>query len=74
MGAIVLFFMIFEIIDMKRIIWVEIIDVFIINITYSFDFNKKELEPIPFDNLPLTFADMFNLTKFTELLKGDKKD
>ena len=42
MGAIVLFFMIFEIIDKKRIIWVEIIDVFIINITYSFDFNKKE--------------------------------
>ena len=38
------------------------------------DFNKKELEPIPFGNLPLTFADMFNLTKFTELLKGDKKD
>ena len=40
----------------------------------EFDFNKKELEPIPFGNLPLTFADMFNLTKFTELLKGDKKD
>ena len=40
----------------------------------EFDFNKKELEPIPFGNLPLTFADMFNLTKFTELLKGDKKE
>ena len=40
----------------------------------EFDFNKKELEPIPFGNLPLTFADMFNLVKFTELLKGDKKE
>ena len=38
------------------------------------DFNKKELEPIPFGNLPLTFIDMLNLVKFTELLKGDKKD
>ena len=40
----------------------------------EFDFNKKELEPIPFGNLPLTFIDMLNLVKFTELLKGDKKD
>ena len=38
------------------------------------DFNKKELEPIPFGNLPLTLIDMLNLVKFTELLKGDKKD
>ena len=38
------------------------------------DFNKKELEPIPFGNLPLTFIDMLNLVKFTELLKGDKKE
>ena len=38
------------------------------------DFNKKELEPIPFGNLPLTFIDMLNLVKFTELLKGNKKD
>ena len=35
---------------------------------------KPKLEPIPFCDLPLTFADMFNLTKFTELLKGNKKD
>ena len=40
----------------------------------EFDFNKKELEPIPFGNLPLTFIDMLNLVKFTELLKGDKKE
>ena len=39
----------------------------------EFDFNKKELGPIPFDNLPLTFADTY-ITKFTELLKGNKKD
>ena len=38
------------------------------------DFEKKELEPIPFGDLPLTFIDMINLVKFTELLKGDKKD
>ena len=38
------------------------------------DFNKKELELIPFGNLPPTFIDMLNLPKFTELLKGDKKD
>ena len=38
------------------------------------DFNKKELEPIPFGDLPLTFIDMLNLVKFTELLKGDKKE
>ena len=40
----------------------------------EFDFNKKELEPIPFGNLPLTFIDMLNIELFTELLKGDKKD
>jgi hypothetical protein len=40
----------------------------------EFDFNKKDLEPIPFGNLPLTFIDMLNLVKFTELLKGDKKE
>ena len=38
------------------------------------DFNKKELEPIPFGQHQLTFIDMLNLVKFTELLKGDKKD
>ena len=38
------------------------------------DFNKKELEPIPFGNLSLTLNDMLNLVKFTELLKGNKKD
>ena len=38
------------------------------------DFNKKELEPIPFGNLPLTFTDMFNIELFTELLKGNKKE
>ena len=38
------------------------------------DFNKKDLEPIPFGDLPLTFTDMFNLGKFTELLEGNKKD
>ena len=38
------------------------------------DFNKKELEPIPFGNLPLTFIDMLNLVKFTELLEGNKKE
>ena len=40
----------------------------------EFDFNKKELEPIPFGNLPLTFIDMLNIELFTELLKGDKKE
>ena len=40
----------------------------------EFDFNKKELEPMPFGDLPLTFTDMFNIELFTELLKGDKKD
>ena len=38
------------------------------------DFNKKELEPMPFGQHQLTFIDMLNLVKFTELLKGDKKD
>ena len=38
------------------------------------DFEKKELEPIPFGDLPLTFIDMLNIELFTELLKGDKKD
>ena len=38
------------------------------------DFNKKELEPMPFGNLPLTFADMLNIELFTELLKGNKKE
>ena len=42
MGEISLFFVNFEIIDKKSIRCVEIIDVFIINITYSLDFNKKE--------------------------------
>ena len=40
----------------------------------EFDFNKKELEPMPFGNLPLTSIDMLNLPKFTELLKGNKKE
>ena len=35
---------------------------------------KPKLEPIPFGNLSLTLNDMRNLPKFTELLKGDKKD
>ena len=38
------------------------------------DFNKKDLEPISFGNLPLTFIDMLNIELFTELLKGDKKE
>ena len=38
------------------------------------DFNKKELEPMPFGNLPPTFIDMLNIELFTELLKGDKKE
>ena len=38
------------------------------------DFNKKEFEPIPFGDLPLTFADMLNIELFTELLKGNKKE
>ena len=38
------------------------------------DFNKKELEPMPFGDLPLTFIDMLNIELFTELLKGNKKD
>ena len=33
------------------------------------DFEKKELEP-----MPLTLIDMINVTKFTELLNGNKKD
>ena len=40
----------------------------------EFDFNKKELEPISFGEHQLTFTDMLNLVKFTELLKGNKKD
>ena len=40
----------------------------------EFDFDKKELEPIPFGNLPLTLNVMTDLDKFTELLKGNKKD
>ena len=40
----------------------------------EFDFDKKELEPMPFGDLPLTFIDMLNIELFTELLKGDKKD
>ena len=40
----------------------------------EFDFNKKELEPIPFGNLPPTFIDMLNIELFTELLKGNKKE
>ena len=38
------------------------------------DFNKKDLEPIPFGDLPPTFIDMLNIELFTELLKGNKKD
>ena len=38
------------------------------------DFNKKDLEPIPFGQDQLTFIDMLNLVQFTELLKGNKKD
>jgi hypothetical protein len=38
------------------------------------DFNKKELEPIPFGQDQLTFIDMLNLVKFTELLEGNKKE
>ena len=40
----------------------------------EFDFNKKELEPIPFGERPPTFIDIFDLGKFTELLEGNKKD
>ena len=40
----------------------------------EFDFDKKELEPMPFGDLPLTFIDMLNIELFTELLKGDKKE
>ena len=40
----------------------------------EFDFNKKDLEPISFGNLPLTFIDMLNLVKFTELLESNKKE
>jgi len=40
----------------------------------EFNFEKKELGPIPFGNLPLTFIDIFNIELFTELLKGNKKD
>ena len=35
---------------------------------------KSKLEPIPFCDLPFTLNVMLNLDKFTELLKGDKKD
>ena len=38
------------------------------------DFNKKDLEPIPFGQDQLTFIDMLNLVQFTELLKVNKKD
>ena len=39
------------------------------------DFKKKpKLEPIPFGNVSLTLNDILNLPKFTELLKGNKKD
>ena len=38
------------------------------------DFNKKDLEPIPFGHLPLTLTDMLNLVPFTKLLKGNKKE
>ena len=38
------------------------------------DFYKKEFEPIPFGNMSITLNDIFNLTKFTELLKDDKKE
>ena len=34
----------------------------------------KEEEQISFGNLPLTSIDMLNLPKFTELLKGNKKE
>ena len=34
----------------------------------------EEEEQISFGNLSLTLNDMLNLPKFTELLKGDKKD
>ena len=41
----------------------------------DFDGKKKpKLEPMPFDKRPPTFIDMLNLGKFTELLKGNKKD
>ena len=39
----------------------------------EFDFHKKELEPIPFGQDQLTFIDMLNLVKFTELLKLNNK-
>ena len=35
---------------------------------------KPKLEPISLGGLSLTFADMLNLVKFTELLKDNKKD
>ena len=34
----------------------------------------EEEEQIPFGNLSLTLNDMLNLPKFTELLKGNKKE
>jgi|TARA_R110001583_G_C5534189_1_gene398832 hypothetical protein len=40
----------------------------------EFDFNKKDIKPISFGNLPLTFIDMLNLVKFTELLESNKKE
>ena len=38
------------------------------------DFNKKDLEPIPFGNISFTLNDILNLPKFTELLEGNKKE
>ena len=40
----------------------------------EFDFNKKDLEPIPFGNISFTLNDILNLPKFTKLLKGNKKE
>jgi hypothetical protein len=40
----------------------------------EFDFNKKDLEPIPFGNISFTLNDILNLPKFTELLEGNKKE
>ena len=39
-----------------------------------FDGKKIKLEPITFGNVSLTLNDILNLPKFTELLKGNKKD
>ena len=38
------------------------------------DFNSQELEPISFGHVSLTLNDIVNLTKFNELLEGNKKD